>query len=115
MFDYQLILACLEEKSRPEVELCQNENCTVRVQEYGLIKKFSQRKVSQFEWICHMPNSELIKEDEAVELNEPIQTQEPPSFPAIRKRARICEREPDTYNVGPSQASSCVPDPGRIT
>ncbi|KAL5713759.1 hypothetical protein ACHQM5_015808 [Ranunculus cassubicifolius] len=62
-----------------------------------------------------MPNSELIKEDEVVELNEPIQTQELPSFPAIRKRARICERGLDTYNVGPSQASSCGPDPGRIT
>ncbi|KAL5714592.1 hypothetical protein ACHQM5_016530 [Ranunculus cassubicifolius] len=104
-----------------KADLCRNENCTVRVHKYCLIKKFSQRKVDKLcpgcgtEYICPVPKSELIEEDEAVDPNEPTQTQAPPPGPAMRKRARACKTEAETNNAGPSQASPRVPDPRKST
>lgn len=110
-----------------KADLCRNETCTVRVHNYCLKKKFSQKRVDKLcpgcgtEWLCPVSKSELIEEDEEEQPNQPTQTQEPtqtqaPSTGANRrKRLRNCKTEIDTDNAGPSQTCSQIPDSRRNT
>ncbi|PIA28508.1 hypothetical protein AQUCO_06900047v1 [Aquilegia coerulea] len=100
-----------------QADLCQNEECTVRIHNYCLRKKFSQKRVDKLcpgcgtEW--RVPKSEFIEEDEGEEQNEPIQSQVPLSGSAKRKRLRNCKSELNAVNTGLSQPSQRVPDPRR--
>ncbi|PIA28507.1 hypothetical protein AQUCO_06900047v1 [Aquilegia coerulea] len=100
-----------------KADLCQNEECTVRIHNYCLRKKFSQKRVDKLcpgcgtEW--RVPKSEFIEEDEGEEQNEPIQSQVPLSGSAKRKRLRNCKSELNAVNTGLSQPSQRVPDPRR--
>ncbi|KAF9599772.1 hypothetical protein IFM89_001718 [Coptis chinensis] len=104
-----------------KAELCRNENCTVRIHNFCLKKKFSQKRVDKVcpgcgtEWLLAVAKSELLEEDEGVESKEPIQSQAPSWGSAKRKRLRSCKSEINTIPAGPSQASQRVPDPRRST
>ncbi|KAF5201644.1 Non-structural maintenance of chromosomes element 1-like protein [Thalictrum thalictroides] len=99
-----------------KADLCQNEECIVRIHNYCLRKKFSQKRVDKLcpgcgtEWPNPEPKSEFIEEDEGEDQNQPIQSQVPLSGSAKRKRPRNCKSESDAVNTGPSQPSQRVPD-----
>lgn len=104
-----------------KADLCRNENCTVRIHNYCLKKKFSQKRVDKLcpgcgtEWLCPVSKRELVEENETLEPNDPIESQAPLSGSGLMKRARSCKREVETVNVGSSQASPRVPDPRRTS
>ncbi|KAK9279455.1 hypothetical protein L1049_013134 [Liquidambar formosana] len=91
-----------------KAEMCRNEGCTVRIHQYCLKKKFSQRRVERVcpgcgtQWQYPVSKREAIEEED--EANEPTQSQPPPG--PTRKRLRSCKTEdPDTVGSGRSQAS----------
>ncbi|XP_043706890.1 non-structural maintenance of chromosomes element 1 homolog [Telopea speciosissima] len=105
-----------------KAELCQKENCTVRIHCYCLKKKFSQRRVERVcpgcdtEW--HLPVSKVEPvEDEGVEKETTGTTQSQPtsSGTTMRKRTRSCKTEVETVEVGASQPSKSICDMRRTT
>ncbi|KAJ4966627.1 hypothetical protein NE237_018476 [Protea cynaroides] len=106
-----------------KAELCQKENCTVRIHKYCLNKKFSQRRVERVcpgcgtEW--HLPVSKVEAEEEDEEEEKvnsrTIQSQLTSLGTNMRKRSRNYKTRVDTVEVGASQASGSDRDLRRTT
>lgn len=97
-----------------KADLCPNEGCNVRIHDYCLKMKFSQKRAARVcpvcgtEWQC--PEFTLGEEEE-VGVNNPTQSQGPSVDPPMRKRLRSCKAEElDGSGTGPSQTS--LPDEG---
>ncbi|XP_068663448.1 uncharacterized protein [Aristolochia californica] len=103
-----------------KADICSNGDCAVRIHDYCLKKKFSQKRVQR---ICPGCKAEwkysgLLTED-AAEASERTQTQEPHSNsagPVTRKRLRSCKAERvDEAVVNPSPAIDAEPARVRRT
>ncbi|CAK9172908.1 unnamed protein product [Ilex paraguariensis] len=100
-----------------KAEFCGKEGCTVRIHEYCLKKKFSQRGVARVcpgcgtQWSNSLPKEEAIEENDE---NGPSQNH-PPPVPYMRKRPRTRQTVDDTVGSDPSQPSAPVSDAKRIT
>lgn len=85
--------------------LCNNEGCLVRMHQYCLNKKFSQRKVEKvcpgcnIPWVHSVVKAEPVEEEENIEPGEPSQNL--PLRPPKRTRVRACRA--DDSNAPPSQ------------
>ncbi|XXG52650.1 hypothetical protein AAC387_Pa03g0919 [Persea americana] len=92
-----------------KADLCPNEGCNVRIHNYCLKMKFSQKRAARVcpvcgtEWQC--PEF-TVGEEEEVGVNNPTQCQGPSVDPPMRKRLRSCKAEElDGSGTGPSQTS----------
>ncbi|XP_077241502.1 uncharacterized protein LOC143882011 isoform X2 [Tasmannia lanceolata] len=96
-----------------KADLCHNEACTVRIHDYCLKKKFSQRRAER---VCPGCGTEWQFSDQysehEQEVTVPTQSQAPSSSgPSTRKKLRSCKTEGvHAADAGPSQSSSPVPD-----
>ncbi|XP_009617090.1 uncharacterized protein [Nicotiana tomentosiformis] len=76
-----------------KAELCQNEGCNVRIHQYCLRMKFSQRKAEKVcpgcgtEWHYNIAKAEVV--DEGEDASAPPESQQP-GEPLMRKRRRTC-------------------------
>ncbi|XP_042481533.1 non-structural maintenance of chromosomes element 1 homolog [Macadamia integrifolia] len=104
-----------------KAELCQKENCTVRIHCYCLKKKFSQRRVERVcpgcgsEWHLPVSKVEAVEDEEEKETTGSTQRQLTLSGTTTRKRSRSCKTEVETVEVGSSQASNSICDLRRTT
>uniref|UniRef100_A0A5B7AG44 Non-structural maintenance of chromosomes element 1 homolog n=1 Tax=Davidia involucrata TaxID=16924 RepID=A0A5B7AG44_DAVIN len=102
-----------------KAELCQNEGCTVRIHQYCLKKKFSQRRIERVcpgcgtSWLPPVSKAEAIEEED--DPNGPSQSQPHPQ-PSTRKRLRTGKTvDADTVGSGSSQPSMPNSDTMRTT
>ncbi|XP_077247637.1 uncharacterized protein LOC143887438 [Tasmannia lanceolata] len=101
-----------------KADLCHNEGCSVRIHDYCLKKKFSQKRVER---VCPGCGTKWQHFDRYSEYEQkmsvPIQSQAPSSsLSAMRKKLRSCKTEAtDTDGAGPSQSSTLPPYVGRKT
>lgn len=73
---------------------CSNEDCTVRIHDYCLKKKFSQQKAARVCPGCGTAwNFSGCDEDPGEDADVMEQTQVPSTNPSSRKRLRSCKRE----------------------
>ncbi|OEL18232.1 hypothetical protein BAE44_0020748 [Dichanthelium oligosanthes] len=93
--------ACIKASS------CPNEGCNVRIHEYCLKKKFSQRKASR---ACPSCGTEWPRQDGEAhgddDVNEPVEDQAPSATHSSRKRRKRVKAEllEENDNAGPSTA-----------
>lgn len=104
-----------------KAEVCENEDCTVRIHKYCLKKLFSQRRGERvcpscgIQWNYVVPKAEIIEEEDEDEQDVPPTQSQPPTEPK-RKRLRT-SRTGDTDAAGPgsSQLSQSTSDTRRRT
>ncbi|KAK3042249.1 hypothetical protein RJ639_001844, partial [Escallonia herrerae] len=102
-----------------KAELCQNENCTVRIHLYCLKRKFSHARVERVcpgcgtEWHYILPKAEALEEQN--NANGPSQSDPPPeAFKGKKLRTRKTA-DVDDVRSGSSQASLHSSETRRIT
>nr|KYP41557.1 Non-structural maintenance of chromosomes element 1 isogeny [Cajanus cajan] len=104
-------------------ELCQNENCTVRIHQYCLKQLFLQRKVAKVcptcgtGWPYTVPQAEAVQTEDD---NEPRGSQQVTKSQhgngLVRKRGRARRTEDaDTGGSGASQSSAAISGSRRVT
>ncbi|KAG9458734.1 hypothetical protein H6P81_003242 [Aristolochia fimbriata] len=93
-----------------KVDICSNRDCAVRIHEYCLKKKFSQKRVQRICPGCKTDwaGSSLPTEEATEASEEDTQTQEPSSSsagPVTRRRLKRCKAEQgDEADVNPPPA-----------
>ncbi|KAK1390755.1 hypothetical protein POM88_018933 [Heracleum sosnowskyi] len=91
-----------------KADACSNESCNVRIHNYCLTRKFSQRRAERIcpgcgtQWEYTVPKSEFVVHDEEELPNGNSQNQPPPKPPA-RKKQRHNRTADDMSETGPSQ------------
>ncbi|KAL8122068.1 uncharacterized protein LOC141659393 [Apium graveolens] len=91
-----------------KADACSNESCTVRIHNYCLTRKFSQRRAERIcpgcgtQWKYTVPKSEFVVHDEEELPNGNSQNQAPIE-PPLRKKQRRNRTVDDTSGSGPTQ------------
>ncbi|XP_031121779.1 uncharacterized protein LOC116024893 [Ipomoea triloba] len=98
-----------------KVESCPNESCNVRIHEYCLRMKFSQRKAAKVcpgcraDWPFTIAKAEYLEEEDAPAPSQSRQTRE-----SSRKKQKTCQ-ESVADNLGPSSTQNTASTITRVT